>query len=311
VDKPLVSAVIPVYNGERYLPEALRSVFEQTYENIEVVCVDDGSTDRSAEILASYGDRLIAVRQENAGVGAARNTGMKTARGDFVALMDQDDWWRPEKTEKQVAGFLADESLGLVHTASDHYDESSGAFVGPLDPEAEPHLLVGDCYRRLLLDNQIYNSSVMARKSVLDRVGYCDARIGGNTVVDYDLWLRIAKVSRLGFIDEPLVVFRLHSAQGTWDRRKMLGAEAMLLERVLDEGETEIFPELRARMARLYDALAVAHLDQGEPREARRNFARSWRWKANRRAALGWAACLLPGGMIRRLKARRNRRETS
>ena len=311
MEKPLVSVVIPVYNGERYLPETLRSVFEQTYANIEVICVDDGSTDRSAAILDSYGDRIIVVRQENTGVGGARNTGMKTARGDFIALLDQDDWWRPEKTEKQVALFVADENLGLVHTASDHYDEASGNYVGPLHPEAQPQRLVGDCYPRLLLDNQIYNSSVMVRKSVLDRVGYCDPDIQGNTVADYDLWLRIAKVSRLGFVEEPLTVFRLHSAQGTWDRRKMLGEESRLLERILAGGGVEVFAELRRRMARLYDELAVAHLDAGEPREARRNFARSWKWKASPRAVLGWVACLLPAAVIRRLQALRSRRGAS
>ena len=305
MEEPLVSAVIPVYNGERFLRESLESVFAQTYPSLEVVVVDDGSTDGSAALIDSYGTRLIAVHQENQGVGGARNTGMTRAGGRFVAFCDQDDRWRPKKIEKQVALFLADDALGLVHTDVLHYDEAKSVFAGPLDPAAEPHRLAGDCYQRLLLDNQIYNSSVMVRASVLEEVGLCDPEIRGNTVQDYDLWLRIARRSRFAFLDEPLTVFRVHSDQGTWDRRLMLTEESRLLERVLAEDRAAVSDEMRLRMAGLYDALGTAHVDAGERGLARRNFARSLKWRRTRRAALLWAVCLLPAPVIRRLQAAR------
>ena len=307
MDEPLVSAVIPVHNGERYLRETLESVFAQTYSPLEVIVVDDGSTDGSAGIIDSYGDRLVAVRQENLGVGGARNAGMTRAGGRFVAFCDHDDRWRPKKIEKQVAALLADDGLGLVHTDVLHYDHERAVFVGPLDTEAEPHRLAGNCYERLLLDNQIYNSSVMVRASILQQVGLCDPEIRGNTVQDYDLWLRIAKHSRFAFLDEPLTVFRVHSDQGTWDRRQMLTEESRLLERVIAGDPAVISEAMRLRMAGLYDALGTAHVDAGERRRARRQFARSLRWRRTRRAALLWAVCFLPAPVIRRLQAARRR----
>lgn len=302
---PLVSVVIPVYNGQRHLRQALDSVFAQTYPSLEVIAVNDGSTDGSAEILAGYGDRLVVIDQANAGVGAARNAGIAGARGELVAFLDQDDWWQPEKIERQVALFLADEGLGLVHTNVAHYDEATAAFVGPLDPAARPELLVDNCYPRLLLDNQIYNSSVVVRRRVLDQVGPCDLSIRGNTVQDYDLWLRIARVSRFGYLPETLCVFRVHGGQGTWDRRQMLTEEARLLERVLAVDGPAVSAAMRSRMAKLYADLGTAHLDAGQRREARASFARSLCWQASRRATVRWAASWLPLGLIRRLQQAR------
>jgi len=306
VSDPTVSIVIPVYNGRRYLAEAIDSVLAQTYPHVEVVVVNDGSTDNSAEIIASYGNRIVVVEQENQGVGAARNAGMQRATGQFIALLDQDDWWRPEKLEKQVAQMIADDRLVLLHTGAAHYDDATAGYREPLDPEATPERLTGPCYDRLLLDNQIYNSSVMVRASALAQVGLCDPEIRGNTVQDYDLWLRLARAGHFGFLDEELIVFRVHGDQGTWDRRQMLTEEARMLERAIGPDKRAVAPAMRTRMASLYNALATAHIDAGDRRLARRNFARSLRWQFSRRAAVLWNICLLlPISVIHRLQAAR------
>lgn len=311
MDQPLVSVVIPVYNGERYLAQAIESVLAQTWPHVELIVVDDGSTDGSAGIIAGYGPRLVAVRQENRGVAAARNAGMERATGRFIALLDQDDWWRPEKAERQVALMLEDRRVGLVHTGVDHFDEGLGRFTGPLAPLARPDLLVGDCFRRLLLDNQIYNSSVMLRASVLRRVGLCDPQIRGNTVQDYDLWLRVARRARLAYVPEPLVVFRVHPGQGTWDRRLMLTEEARLMERVVAAEGLVSQPDVRRRMAGLYDQLGAAYLDAGDRAGARRSFARSLGWRTSARAAALWVASLFPMPLVRALQAMRRGAEAS
>src|SRR2546428_4652348 len=100
---PAVRVVIPIYNGERYLREALESVFAQTYRDYEVICVNDGSTDGSPAVLREYGTRVTVVQQANAGQGAARNTGARHAAGRYIAFLDQDDRWYPHKLEHQVA----------------------------------------------------------------------------------------------------------------------------------------------------------------------------------------------------------------
>jgi glycosyltransferase involved in cell wall biosynthesis len=99
---PLVSCIVPVYNGERFLGEALDSILAQSYEPLEVLVVDDGSTDGTPEVAASYGDRICYMEQSNAGPAAARNRGVEASRGEFLAFLDADDLWVPDKTAKQV-----------------------------------------------------------------------------------------------------------------------------------------------------------------------------------------------------------------
>jgi glycosyltransferase involved in cell wall biosynthesis len=112
----LISCIVPVYNGERYLAQALDSILAQTYEPIEVIVVDDGSTDGTAELVARYGDRIRYVRQNNGGAPTARNRGLSVALGEFVAFLDSDDLWHPEKLARQMARFEARPELDLCVT---------------------------------------------------------------------------------------------------------------------------------------------------------------------------------------------------
>src|SRR5689334_9621809 len=104
---PLVSCVVPVYNGERYLAEALDSILAQTHRPLQAIVADDGSTDGTAAVAAAYGDRVLVLRQANAGPAAARNLGLAAARGEYVAFLDADDLWHPRKLERQLARFRA------------------------------------------------------------------------------------------------------------------------------------------------------------------------------------------------------------
>lgn len=304
---PLVSVVIPVYNGAKYLAAAVESALAQTYQPIEIIAVDDGSTDDSPELIDSYGSRVIAVKQSNGGVASARNAGRLRARGNFVAFLDQDDWWLPEKVEKQVRLFLSDQRVGLVHTAVKHYDEVTGAFVEPLNPNAHPEELVGSCYDRLLSGNAICNSSVMVRRELLDAVGGFNTEICGNTVQDYDLWLRLAEESAFAYVPEELMVFRLHPGQGTWNRRQMLTQEIRLLEGRPSQPARADSSLLAARLAALWYELGIAHLDASERREARRCFARSIRTRSSGRVAMLYVASCLPQWAIDSLRKARAR----
>ncbi len=114
MSEPLVSVVINVYNGEPYLAEAIDSVLGQTYENRELIVVDDGSTDATADVAGRYGDALRYVRQENGGIGSARNTGIELAQGEYFAFLDADDRFVGDKLERQLAAFDEDPSLEMV-----------------------------------------------------------------------------------------------------------------------------------------------------------------------------------------------------
>lgn len=294
----LVSIVLPVYNGQAYLRQAVESVLSQKHAPLELIAIDDGSTDGSAAILAGYGDRIVVIRQENSGVAAARNAGIERARGEFVAFLDQDDWWLPEKIARQVALFQRNERLGLVHTAASFYDESRDRFMGHPDPEARPEAMVGNCYEALLLCNPLVNSSVMVRRAALQQVGSCDLQIRGNTVQDYDLWLRIAKRFQFDHVAEPLSVFRIHGAQGHCDRRAMLSEELKLLLRQFPATAWRATPQRRRRLADVSDSLATAHLEASEPHLARRFFAQAMRLEPSRRRLTRFGASCLPAAML-------------
>jgi hypothetical protein len=288
-DRPLVSVVIPVFNGERYLSTAIDSVIAQSYPRLEIVAIDDGSTDSSPLILSSYGSRIISLRQENAGVSRARNCGIIVSRGDFIAFLDQDDWWLHEKIQKQIKCFLDNPHLGLVHTNTRHYNDVSGQYVRRLCP-VRPELLSGDCFEQLLLGNGITNSSVMVPRSVLNTVGTLDISIPGNTLQDYELWLRIARMYPFAYLPEPLTVYRLHPAQGIWNVCEMLKAEIEMMRKLLGEPRKLKSARQRERIAELLDSLGIQHLDAGRLPEARRAFFRSFRTCASWRDAV---LCLL------------------
>ena len=119
-----VSVVIPTHNHAGYIRQAIDSALAQTSAPLEVIVVDDGSTDETPRILADYGGRIRAIRQSNAGVSVARNTGIAAAAGDLIALLDSDDSWAPTKLERQIARLSADPGVGLVHCGSERVDEA-------------------------------------------------------------------------------------------------------------------------------------------------------------------------------------------
>jgi len=196
---PHVSVVIPVFNSAHYIAGALRSVFAQTFDDFEVIVVDDGSTDRDAlvEALAEFAGRIRYVRQENAGPARARNTGVACATGELVAFLDADDEWLPEKLTCQVQYFEEHPETGLLHSAVVN-GTRDGALPGPPRP-AFCELYHSDFFIRTL--------TVMLPRRVFNEAGGFDERREIH-VEDWDLWLRIAARHRIGYIATPLADHR-------------------------------------------------------------------------------------------------------
>jgi hypothetical protein len=162
--------------------------------------------------------------------------------------------------------------------------------------------LIGRCYERLLLGIAIFKSRVIVRNSMLDTVGSFDTRIQGNTIQDYDLWLRIARQSSLAYIAEQLVVYRLHPDQGMWYARKSLVEELRLMDRILEQTNAPLSSAMRDRMASLLDQVGVSHLDAREIEPARRCFGRALRLQWSCRDALLLALTFLPPGVTDHLR---------
>ena len=199
--RPLVSVIIPAYNAETYIREALHSALRQTYDALEVLVVDDGSQDGTADVvreLAASDQRIRLLQQENGGVAAARNYGLEHARGEYIAPLDADDLFYPRKLEAQVARMEAGgERMGMVYCWWISMDRHGRVFGG-----ASPWHIEGDVYERLLYVNFVGNASVpLFRRSALEEVGGYDESLrarGGQGCEDWELSLRVAEQYEVG-----------------------------------------------------------------------------------------------------------------
>lgn len=205
---PLVSVVIPVYNGERFLKESLESVFAQTCHDYEVVCVDDGSTDGSCSLLEQYGARVRVIQQENAGQSAARNAGARQATGAFVAFLDQDDLWYPSKLAQQVAVLNAEADVALVHCNYDRIDGDGRVLVAGA-ALAERASDLASPLGRLIGEVLVFPSAMMVRRDVFQRVGGFDPELRG--FEDFDLIARLKQQGRFVLLNESGMAYRLHA----------------------------------------------------------------------------------------------------
>jgi glycosyltransferase involved in cell wall biosynthesis len=217
----LVSVVIPCFNASRYIAAAIRSVQEQHWKPLEIIVVDDGSTDGSAELVASAFPEVRLIRQANQGAAAARNHGVRQASGTWIAFLDADDIWLPGKLAAQADKLLADPGARVVYTA---WQVWAGESPSPDAAELQALLAGADeasrwegpsgwIYPDLLLDCALWTSTVMAHRSVFDEVGVFDTslRIGE----DYDLWLRVSRITRILRVNRPFALYRAHPASIT------------------------------------------------------------------------------------------------
>jgi glycosyltransferase involved in cell wall biosynthesis len=199
---PRVGVIIPVYNGALYIDKCIQSVLAQTFQDFEIVVVDDGSTDNTAQVVQAISDtRVEYVYQANRGPSAARNTGIRCSRGDFIAFLDSDDLWLPSKLEKQLQCFNQAEGAGLVHCSVIIVD-AAGNVVRCQEARSEGRILDD-----LLLENSIATSSTMVPRKVLEHVGLFPEGVSRGE--DWALWMRIAANYPVAAVQIPLVVYTL------------------------------------------------------------------------------------------------------
>ncbi len=214
---PKVSVIIALYNGEKFIRSAVESVLEQTYSNVELIVIDDGSTDQSRDRLCDLSESLTYVYQENCGVAVARNHGFLHSKGEFIAFLDQDDRWYPQKLETQLAIFNRRTDIGIVYSDVDAIDEGGqiiherclaqlprGGFLSVFPEFPHPHPLP---------------STVLMRRAVFVQAGMFDPAFKRNCHEDTELWFRVARnhLGQFHFHPEPLVQRRQHALQGGKD----------------------------------------------------------------------------------------------
>ncbi len=211
IEQPLVSVIMPTYNHAQFIGDAIKSVLDQTYENLELIIINNYSEDNTENIIVSFSDSRIRYKKfrNNGIIAASRNVGIRESRGKYIAFLDSDDMWKPTKTEKQIELLENDDNIFLVY--SKYIVIKNGIILRTLPKRKK--LRSGNVFIPLFLSNNfIGNSTVMLRNTLNEDNFFFDTDIKLRAIEDYDLWLKIAKNKQIAYIDEPLVVYREHGS---------------------------------------------------------------------------------------------------
>lgn len=263
---PAVSVVIPTFNHGRFLAGAIDSALAQDFDNVEVIVVDDGSTDGSSAIVSRYGDRVRYLWQENRGLSAARNAGILAARGSFVAFLDADDAWLPAFLSAVMQRLSADPGLAAAHTGFCCIDGSGDSL-----PQVNLTTVADDrMYERLLDGEYFVPSSVVARRECFERVGLFDEALRASE--DWDMWLRVAREFRFAGLAVPLVRYRVHGGNMSADPDVLLRYQRMVVAKHFGEpdGPADGWPRERQRAcAAVYRFAAHGYYLRRDPDRSR------------------------------------------
>ena len=263
VFSPLVSVIIPTYNRAALVCRAIDSVLAQTFTDYEIIVVDDAGSDNTEEVLsARYKEKIVYIKkQNNEGLSAARNTGIKAAQGTYIAFLDDDDEWLPEKLRLQIQVLQQYTDSGLVYCGYTQV-AGDGAIIRQIRPEKKGFILPD-----LLEDNYIAGSAsaVLIKKDVLDKVGYFDETL--TACEDWDLWIRIAQLCPIAYADHILVIYKIHADNMHKNLSRMEQNTLHLLHKHLSLMGTK---QRTRRLYRHYISFAWQNYKAGNTEEFRR-----------------------------------------
>lgn len=206
--KPVISVIIPTYNSAQYIVKTLESVFAQTYKDYEVIVVDDSSTDNTKDVLTPYMGRIKYIYKQNGGPASARNTGIKAASGSYVAFLDSDDIWMPEKLGEQAELVINDDELALVFSNRIDFDENDIE----RNREIAKKFIADDMRLNIWWDNPVTTSSVLMKRACFNEIGVFDEAKDVEGSEDCDMWLRVACKYRIGYLPKVLVRHRVRNS---------------------------------------------------------------------------------------------------
>ena len=262
VYNPLISVIIPTYNRGALLGRAIRSVLAQSYRNIEIIVVDDASDDYSGAVVKEFSDnRLSYIRHDsNMGGAKARNTGIKAAKGEYIAFQDSDDEWVKDKLEKQIQVFkLANENIGVVHSGFLIVSDNSSQYM----PTGDVLKKEGNVYEHLLSENFVGTPTLLVKREVFDKVGVFDGSLP--RYHDWELAIRMAEEYAFSFVNEPLVTVYSMPVSITADGITRVRAREIILKK--HYARLSKYPSILARHLRdlgnfkcLYDSCSAGRI---------------------------------------------------
>jgi len=271
---PRVSVIIPVFNGAQDLPGAIDSALRQIAVEVEVIVVDDGSTDQTADIIRSYGERIRSVQQKNlgpAGLAKTRNNGVRQATGEWIAFLDHDDLWEPEKIVRQLE--IADQRCAdVVYTNARNFGDIDRVADFRSDPGTMPE---GDLFESLLLDNFIVMSSAMMKRSLFNAIGgFTEDPV---LAEDWDLWLKSAATgARFAAVQDPLTLYRWRPGSFSKNHERMRQLRMLAVQRAIDTERGRQLPwSIRRKALAGVESCSAWFVASSSPRKAIAWYARS------------------------------------
>jgi glycosyltransferase involved in cell wall biosynthesis len=298
---PTVTVVIPVFNGQRFIGEAIRSVLAQTFHDVEIIVVDDGSTDGTASVVRRFIPAVSYYRQENSGAGVARNLGVSAARGEWIAFLDADDLWYPSKLTVQFDHVHKYPEAEFVYSDLDAVDEQGNVVAhGLLRTELERRKKnPRSSLIRLVFGDRPFPrpSTVLLGRRVFLNAGGFNPNFRRSNHEDFDLFARIARIGAVHFIPESLAQYRLHALQGSHDTAGSDENWLLLLHSLWETYRNE--PEKQTKLLHYY-ARYFCHqgrdlLVAGDYHEARRRFSVAFHYEPLYKKNLSrWALSYLP-----------------
>jgi len=265
---PEVSIIIPTHNRAELLPRAIATVLNQTFQDFEIIVVDDASEDNTQDIMKNFADQRIRyIRHEiNKGVATARNTGILNSQGRYIAFLDDDDEWLPGKLEKQFELLEKSPIVGVAYTGSFAIEASSRKILNQLSPREKGNIFDKICIQKSIAPT----STFFLRKECFEKVGLFDASLDFGE--DFDMWLRISKEFRFEYIEEPLVRFSVpdsrHSLSGNYDLM-IRGNEAQLRK------YASLFASDRKSYSHCYLGLGVLYCYNGNVSKGRESLIKA------------------------------------
>ena len=280
----LVSVIVPVYNRDQLVGGTLDSILRQSYPHLEIVAVNDGSTDSSLSVLREYErnhpGKVLVIDQANAGQVRARNNGIRAAHGEYIAFLDSDDTWHADKLSLQMPLFK--DNVALVYCGINEVDSAGGTTATVLP---EPGMR-GDIYRHLLIRNRMTGGSVVVHRRALEAVGYFDESF--RAAENWDLWIRVTREYAADYIDKPLVNYLKHPGNMSQDNSKMAQGTWDILQKHLPAlpQDKSLVRSYREAYAHYYYGLGVQGFGKNEYRETRKMFYQCWKFVPNYRDSL-------------------------
>ena len=258
---PKVSVIIAAYNLMAYLPETINNLLQQTFTDFEVIVVNDGSTDNTAEWVAQISDpRVQLISQENQGLAGASNTGIENSRGEYITFLDADDLWESTKLAKQVEVLDFCPDVGIVYTWVTYMSDRGKSTGRIVKTSAEGYI-----WQQLIEVNQIECGSVaMIRRSCFEEVGLFDTNLK-SYVQDWDMWLRLARHYQFKVIREPLVYYRQRMSSGSRNLKQMERSFNLVLEKASNSAPPEEKPLVNKGYGFAYFCLAWKALQNARP----------------------------------------------